>query len=80
MFFILGSAIILLSFISEFWTIRYYIAAQRGDAGAAVLYSGMLFLAGAFAIILYVEDWRYLIPDFLGTIAGTYYAVRRKAS
>jgi len=69
--------ILLLSFISEIWTVSYLQAASIGQAGKAALYSGLLVLIGAFAVLCYVEDPLYLAPDLIGTVVGTYVAVRR---
>lgn len=70
--------ILLLSFISEIWTVKYMKKATDGNAFHAAVYSGLLVLASAVAIICYVEDPLYLIPDAVGTIAGTYYAVKQQ--
>ena len=72
----LALAIFALSVTDDILCVWYYRRCNVGNRKLqASILSGALTGIVAFGVIFYVQDWKYLIPNILGSMVGTPLAI-----
>jgi hypothetical protein len=70
-----GLIVFVAAVIQDIFWAKYTVNAARHNAFMAATWGGLIPIAGAIAVIAYVQSGWYLIPYVLGSWVGTYYAV-----
>lgn len=56
---------------------RYTLATAAKNTFAAANWSLVIYLTGAFGVLLYVENWLYIVPSVVGGYIGSWYGTSK---
>lgn len=72
---LLTPIVFVVAVIQDILWAKYTICAARHEAFKAATWAGLIPVAGAIAVLAYVDDRRMLAPYAMGSWVGTFFAV-----